>query len=140
MEYVGAKKSLIFYLEVVNGVYCKKNALVPRDLGFGFEMLICGYGEETKDHLVAECVLVKALWWHLCVWTKIRIMTQVSSFSDLVGYIQKLKGSIKWKNVLETMVYGAVWRIWKARNDRVFEGIPFSVLQVVDAIKEVTFI
>ncbi|KAM0069495.1 hypothetical protein Hdeb2414_s0001g00002401 [Helianthus debilis subsp. tardiflorus] len=40
------------------------------------------------------------------------------------------------KKTIEVVLYASVWRVWKSRKGKVFENIPFSVLKVVEEIKE----
>ncbi|MFS8015180.1 hypothetical protein Hanom_Chr15g01353331 [Helianthus anomalus] len=84
--------------------------------------------------------MVKAVWWHVFNWLKIPWNMEVTNFNDLMEGIAKIKGSNSWKQVIELICYVVVWRIWKARNDKIFEGIPFRVLNIVDAAKEEAFL
>jgi len=44
------------------------------------------------------------------------------------------------KKVFASIVYGAVWFIWRARNDRVFNRLFLNPLKVVEKIKSETFV
>ncbi|XP_021991914.1 uncharacterized protein LOC110888709 [Helianthus annuus] len=100
----------------------------------------CGIGKETVNHIVVLCMLVRSIWWQLCVWTKIPVITQAESFSDMLNGLHLLKGSSKRKKIMEVILAASIWSIWKARNTLRFKGEPFIVSKVVDAIKEESFL
>ncbi|KAM0021542.1 hypothetical protein Hdeb2414_s0024g00652181 [Helianthus debilis subsp. tardiflorus] len=98
-------------MEIIDGEYCYKSALMRREIHIqDTSCVLYGYGEETIDHLSAECTIVRAIWWHVCMWTKIPVMVDISSFPDVKEMIDRLKGSTKWKNVFVAHAYGALWR------------------------------
>ncbi|XP_022042076.1 uncharacterized protein LOC110944739 [Helianthus annuus] len=131
------RKVLYFIWKLSMGSMATKSAFMCGGIQIhDTSCVLCGCAKETMDHLSTECTIVRAVWWHFCVWTKIPIMVDISSFRDVKEGIDRMKGSAKWKNVLVALAYETLWRIWKAHNDRVFEGTPFSVLHIVEAVEE----
>ncbi|XP_021972022.1 uncharacterized protein LOC110867200 [Helianthus annuus] len=130
-------KVLLFVWRLILGSIATKAAFDHRGINLGnLECGICGGDVETVNHLTVECTLVKAVWWHVFNWIKISVSVQVSDFNGLLDEVYKQKGSKIWKKTIEVVLYAAVWRVWKSRNGKVFENIPFSVLKVVEEIKE----
>ncbi|XP_021992183.1 uncharacterized protein LOC110888999 [Helianthus annuus] len=130
-------KVLLFVWKLILGGIATKAALDHRGINLGnLECGICGGDVETVNHLTVECTLVKAVWWHVFNWIKISVSAQVSDFNSLLDEVYKQKGSKIWKKTIEVVLYASVWRVWKSRNGKVFENNPFSVLKVVEEIKE----
>ncbi|KAJ0434139.1 putative RNA-directed DNA polymerase [Helianthus annuus] len=117
-----------------------KTALIGRGLCLNDAACnLCGYGSETAEHLATSCVLVRAVWWHVRIWLKIPINMQVSSVQGVLEELAVINGSRKWKKTIEAIFYTTWWRIWKGRNNALFDRIPFSVGDVVESIKEDSF-
>ncbi|KAF5789391.1 hypothetical protein HanRHA438_Chr09g0382271 [Helianthus annuus] len=117
-----------------------KTALARRGVVVGdTNRRLCGFGEETNDHLAASCVLVRAVWWHVCVWLKIPVCMQPLSLKEVMDGLFSLKGSADWKKVIEVVFHTTLWRIWKARNAVVFEGISFNASKLMEDVKEDSF-
>ncbi|KAI3745447.1 hypothetical protein L1987_58559 [Smallanthus sonchifolius] len=135
------KKITYFAWRLLLGCIPSKGAMVHRGINIGDTTCgLCGYGTETTDHLAASCIMVKAIWWHIHVWLKIPFHGSATSGDDILEDLHKHNGSYQWKKVLEVVMFTTWWRIWKARNELIFERVPFSVIKVVEAIKEDAFV
>ncbi|KAM0025801.1 putative reverse transcriptase zinc-binding domain-containing protein [Helianthus debilis subsp. tardiflorus] len=100
----------------------------------------CGLSEENVDHLLVGCLWARCLWWNVLVWMRISFPADIGTLPDLLGYIEEQPGSKAWKRIVYSIVSATVWRIWKARNEMIFENrfIPVSVS--VEQIKEDVFL
>jgi hypothetical protein len=44
-----------------------------------------------------------------------------------------------WCSILQVIWFASVWKIWKERNNRLFNGKECMIVQVVDKIKSLAF-
>ncbi|KAJ0818578.1 putative RNA-directed DNA polymerase [Helianthus annuus] len=99
----------------------------------------CGIADEDPDHILFNCLWSRSIWWNILVWIKIRFPLQVNNVKDLFSYIKENPGGRVWKKSVYTIAIATVWRIWIARNKKVFEDNFLPVSAVVDQIKEESF-
>ncbi|XP_021979962.1 uncharacterized protein LOC110876090 [Helianthus annuus] len=100
----------------------------------------CGLKAETSDHVFAECLFAKSIWWNVCAWLKVSFPHDCSMFRDLIKHLLDCPGDAKWRRLVLTVVMATVWRLWHARNTKTFEGTFIPVVKTVDLIKEDAFI
>ncbi|KAJ0493102.1 putative RNA-directed DNA polymerase [Helianthus annuus] len=96
----------------------------------------CGYGIETADHLFADCLLARSVWWQICVWLKIPIPSNATSLRDIMDAISQNPGAKRWKKLVNLVAQATVRRIWNTRNAKIFEGKNTSIQATVELIKE----
>ncbi|XP_022041563.1 uncharacterized protein LOC110944157 [Helianthus annuus] len=100
----------------------------------------CGLEPESPNHIFCTCLWAKCIWWNVLAWTRIRFPAECSTLVDLVRVIKESPGSPIWKRLVYTIVIATVWRIWSARNAKVFEGTFIPVMKSVELIKEDSFL
>ncbi|KAD3066596.1 hypothetical protein E3N88_34476 [Mikania micrantha] len=100
----------------------------------------CGMVEETVDHLFAKCEVPKAIWWQICRWVKIPIPISFASVGEMLDFANENGGEGNMKKVIKLIFHATIWRIWLARNDKVFKGINTSCYKVVEEVKELSFL
>ena len=86
---------------------------------------ICNGEDETEDHLFLSCPVSKAVWTWIFKWCGVN-MEQFNSLDHLLSILVDNATSAKKRMMSEAIVGGAVWSIWKARNNLVFKGNSFS--------------
>ncbi|KAJ0891843.1 putative reverse transcriptase zinc-binding domain-containing protein [Helianthus annuus] len=96
----------------------------------------CGLYIEDPDHLFFKCIWSRSVWWILLTWMRIKFPIEIANLRELIGYIQNQPGSINWKRVVYTVALATVWRIWKARNEMIFEGRFIPVSNIVEQVKD----
>ncbi|KAF5797593.1 putative RNA-directed DNA polymerase [Helianthus annuus] len=100
----------------------------------------CGLDIESSDHVFIRCLWAKSIWWNVLSWLRISFPSQCDSLGELVKYIKDCPGSATWKRLVSMVVIATVWRIWSARNVKVFEDLFIPIMKTVEFIKEDSFI
>ncbi|XP_022030910.1 uncharacterized protein LOC110931845 [Helianthus annuus] len=100
----------------------------------------CGINAEHPDHIFFNCLWARSLWWNVLSWVRLKFPLHCASLSALVSYIKETPGGRVWKKLVQMIVAAMVWRIWSARNAKVFEGKFIPIRQSVDLVKEDTFL
>ncbi|KAJ0445514.1 hypothetical protein HanIR_Chr16g0843791 [Helianthus annuus] len=83
---------------------------------------------------------LRGIWWNIFVWVRIPLPDNINSVASLLDVINKAPGSKKWKKLVNTVMKATFWRIWYARNQKVFEGKVIRVIDSVEQIKEDSFL
>ncbi|XP_076948386.1 uncharacterized protein LOC143620614 [Bidens hawaiensis] len=96
--------------------------------------VFCEMGVETADHLFTHCAFAAIVWEHISRWCKI---PHIFSFSvkNLLELHKTVKLGEKEKEVFHGLVIVACWRIWKARNEKVYEGKEVKIEDLIGDIK-----
>ncbi|XP_021971681.1 uncharacterized protein LOC110866838 [Helianthus annuus] len=100
----------------------------------------CNKEDESVNHLLISCLKSRAIWWNIMVWLKLPIQENSESCEDVFEKIEGYNGSKEWKNVIKAIVMTTLWQIWKARNDVEFNEKERSVANIIDGIKELSFL
>ncbi|XP_076955773.1 uncharacterized protein LOC143630728 [Bidens hawaiensis] len=100
--------------------------------------VFCEMGVETADHLFTGCAVEAIVWDHISRWCKI---PHIFSFSvtNLLELHKTVKLGKKEKKVFHGLVIVACWIIWKARNEKVFEGKEVNIEDLIGDIKSLGF-
>nr|KAJ0199966.1 hypothetical protein LSAT_V11C600328150 [Lactuca sativa] len=78
---------------------------------------------ETSDHLLVDCPFVDHVWRSLAMCCGIGKII-ANSVRGIIDEGVRLKmGSNCNKRDLFSILYGALWAIWRARNNRIFEAV-----------------
>ncbi|MFS8023979.1 putative RNA-directed DNA polymerase [Helianthus anomalus] len=100
----------------------------------------CGLQVESSDHIFLSCIWSRCIWWNILAWVRIRFPEDCSSLSDLRIYVSQSLGNKVWKRIVNTIFIPTVWRIWSARNIKVFEDCFIPISKSVELIKEDSFL
>ncbi|MFS7921421.1 putative reverse transcriptase zinc-binding domain-containing protein [Helianthus anomalus] len=100
----------------------------------------CGVNEETVDHLICECMSSQRIWKEVSNWLKVPSLYGRRNCKELLEHGNMLKGSGEWKKIINVVIQAALWNIWKSRNDKEFEGHLRNEKEILDTIKEDSFI
>ncbi|KAD2394360.1 hypothetical protein E3N88_41337 [Mikania micrantha] len=85
----------------------------------------CGMVAETSDHLLVKCMAARAIWWQVCRWVKLPIPASLETGGTL-DYINTNSRENKMKKVINLVFQATLWRIWLARNEKIFKGTKIS--------------
>ncbi|KAJ0744136.1 putative RNA-directed DNA polymerase [Helianthus annuus] len=99
----------------------------------------CGLQDEDPDHIFLNCLWARCVWWNILAWMRISFR-ECSNLKDFVDLILQNPGSGVWKKIVYTIVLATVWRLWSARNEKVFNNNFVAISKTVDLIKEDTFL
>ncbi|XP_022004376.1 uncharacterized protein LOC110901927 [Helianthus annuus] len=114
--------------------------LRKRKINFENELCVfCGAQEETANHLFTGCAIAAGVWQAVSTWCGI---PHIFAFTvkDLLEMHKLIPMSARRKEVLRGVIIIACWRIWKARNERIFEDIKSSVAEIVADLKVLGFL
>ncbi|XP_021991090.1 uncharacterized protein LOC110887832 [Helianthus annuus] len=100
----------------------------------------CGMEAETSDHIFFNCLWARCIWWNVLAWVRIKFPLQCSSLPELISVLKDSPGGRIWKRIVRTIVCATVWRIWSARNAKVFEDCFIPINKTFDLIKEDAFL
>ncbi|KAI3775666.1 hypothetical protein L1987_45415 [Smallanthus sonchifolius] len=115
-------------------------ALRRRNIYVGDGMCVfCGEVEETSDHLFSACRLVDGVWNDIVSWCKIPPI-YVFSTNDVLQIVKYAGGSKAKQDILYGVIILACWRIWKARNKKIFTSKGTKVIQIVSDVKSLGFL
>ncbi|KAJ0476714.1 hypothetical protein HanRHA438_Chr13g0596691 [Helianthus annuus] len=84
--------------------------------------------------------MAKSIWWNILAWTKLPINLPFISIAEALECIDNQSGSFTWKKIIKVVFQTTMWHIWKARNDKEFNGIQKTGGKVVEEIKADTFL
>ncbi|XP_076944426.1 uncharacterized protein LOC143615069 [Bidens hawaiensis] len=99
----------------------------------------CGGGIETIDHLFTSCGYTAMVWDGLASWCKIHRFSG-SKFEDVVDFHNSLSVPTAKKDVIHGIVIIACWRIWKARNEKMFSNKVVRIEEIIGEIKSFSFL
>ncbi|XP_023729907.1 uncharacterized protein LOC111877622 [Lactuca sativa] len=81
----------------------------------------CISGLESTDHLFLRCPFAVDLWNRLWNWCGITPMI-FSSIKEMLNYIATTGQCPKRRTTLLSIICGALWGMWRARIDRIFNS------------------
>ena len=94
---------------------------------------------ETSSHLFLHCDFFGYVWNFILRWLGIYYVMSCDVSSHFIQF-SFIGGAAKSKQyILQVIWFATVWKIWKERNNRVFNDKKCSIQQVVDKIKSTTF-
>ncbi|KAM0051495.1 putative reverse transcriptase zinc-binding domain-containing protein [Helianthus debilis subsp. tardiflorus] len=94
---------------------------------------MCNEGVETAGHLFTRCSFVAEVWAKVSNWSRTPFLVAFSFKNVLEAHIHYgLKG--KKQALFHGIVVITCWFIWKARNDRVFNGKTLKAEEVFRSI------
>lgn len=101
--------------------------------------VLCAGSEETVDHLVAECQFSNGVWSGIARWCRIPPIFLFSA-KDIHVVAEHSGYSKSKKDIIHGILVITLWRIWKARNEKVFRDTNVSIVQVIADVKGLSFL
>ena len=99
---------------------------------------LCGVEEESADHLFVNCRVAMEVWEWLWSWCRVPSRT-FANIEEILVLVNNWGGGGKKRKVLIACCYGVLWRLWLARNERVFQNRISSASRIMDDIISLVF-
>ncbi|KAF5772400.1 putative reverse transcriptase zinc-binding domain-containing protein [Helianthus annuus] len=99
----------------------------------------CEDAEENIEHVLTGCAIASGVWNSLASWCNIP-RPFVFHVNDLVELHEHSRVTGIKKKVLQGIIIIACWRLWRARNDKVFDSKAPIVTELVADIKSLGFL
>ncbi|XP_022031938.1 uncharacterized protein LOC110932999 [Helianthus annuus] len=100
----------------------------------------CGLALEDSDHIFFNCLWAKCVWWNVLSWIRISFPEVCDSLAALLSHIKEAPGGKIWKKLVRTIIVATTWRIWIARNAKVFDDCFIPIMKTVELVKEDAFL
>ncbi|KAJ0858839.1 hypothetical protein HanRHA438_Chr13g0605711 [Helianthus annuus] len=84
--------------------------------------------------------MAKSVWWEIFNWIRVSMPQNMNKLVDILSVLWTASGEKKCKKLVYTVVMASVWRLWKARNLKVYENKFLHIWEVMELTKEDTFV
>lgn len=112
-----------FVWKAVQGKIPSAVALQARGLNsIQLSCIFCGHPAESCDHILATCPRAKDTLRLIFDWCKITAPS-FNSVQEISSFAANWSKCPKKRDTLIAICYGAIWKLWKARNDQVFSNL-----------------
>lgn len=109
-------------------------------IGADLRMCVSGCGSlETSSHLLFHCNTFGYFWYYIYRWFGISSATPYSVTDHFTQFIYAAGGAKAGQSIMQMLWFATVWKIWKERNNMIFNAKECSIIQVVDKIKSLSF-
>jgi hypothetical protein len=89
-------------------------------------------------HLGKECTFSVEVWDMILSWANLSFITGVSNLESLYNWWKRLRSRCckESKKIFDGLLICFWWNIWLERNNRIFQGLQRSVVQVTQLAKD----
>ncbi|XP_076919810.1 uncharacterized protein LOC143580751 [Bidens hawaiensis] len=117
-----------------------KTALSRRNIDIGnTQCIFCDESEETVDHVFTGCGFSMTVWEGILRWCSLPNFF-VFSLKDVIE-MHRMDGlSPLRKEIIRGVVMTCCWRIWRARNEMIFDDKRCKVVEIVADVKAISFL
>ncbi|GJU38259.1 RNA-directed DNA polymerase, eukaryota [Tanacetum coccineum] len=98
---------------------------------------LCNAAMEDVQHVFFRCDVARVVLRKICRWWDLD-WQEICSFSDWDAWFLSFRLSSRLKSILEGVFYVAWWRIWRLRNQLVFDASPPNRSTIFDDIVSCT--
>ncbi|GJX38590.1 RNA-directed DNA polymerase, eukaryota [Tanacetum coccineum] len=100
---------------------------------------LCNAAMEDVQHVFFRCDVARVVLRKICRWWDLD-WQEICSFSDWDAWFLSFRLSSRLKSILEGVFYVAWWRIWRLRNQLVFDASPPNRSTIFDDIVRVSLV
>jgi hypothetical protein len=94
----------------------------------------CNLEPETSNHLFLHCSLAHKVWCDIFKWLGVIIVMPANCFY-LFDCFSEAGASNKFRKGLRLVWHTAIWVLWRARNNLIFNNIREDPVDIVEGIK-----
>ncbi|XP_022007963.1 uncharacterized protein LOC110907264 [Helianthus annuus] len=117
-----------------------KEALSKRNIHVEDNLLFfCEDRAETAEHIFTGSIFSNVLWQAIARWCRLPVF-YVCDLQDLTSIYKSMRVNVTTKNMVHGLVIIGCWRIWKARNDRIFNNKNTKIDEVISDVKAYGFL
>ncbi|XP_076905265.1 uncharacterized protein LOC143560980 [Bidens hawaiensis] len=117
-----------------------RETLRKRNIKVPFRLCgLCDLEVESVEHVFSGCLVALRVWEFVGHWCKAPPVF-VFSVRDLLELHLASGLGVLEKKILQGVVIIACWRIWKARNEKVFKGKEIKIEEIIGDIKSLGFL
>ncbi|GJW36965.1 retrovirus-related pol polyprotein from transposon TNT 1-94 [Tanacetum coccineum] len=98
---------------------------------------LCNAAMEDVQHVFFRCDVARVVLRKICRWWDLD-WQEICSFSDWDAWFLSFRLSSRLKSILEGVFYVAWWRIWRLRNQLVFDASPPNRSTIFDDIAPIS--
>jgi hypothetical protein len=91
----------------------------------------CGF-EETASHLFLRCEVFGSLWQHIRTWIGVSGADPQNIHDHFYKFIHSTGHSRARKSFLQLLWLLCIWLVWTERNNRLFNNVETSVIQLLE--------
>ncbi|KAJ0612278.1 putative RNA-directed DNA polymerase [Helianthus annuus] len=99
----------------------------------------CNEVEESVDHIFTVCRVANGVWNGIANWVHLPPIF-LFTVKDIVEVVTNSRWSKSKKEILYGIFMVVCWRIWKARNEKVFNQTIRTVVDIVADVKSLTYL
>jgi hypothetical protein len=119
-------KTKIFAWYLRRGVILTKDNLVKRNWHGSTRCVFC-HQDETIKHLFFHCRFARSIWSIIQIASNLRPPTSVAKFFG--NWLHGI--DLRFRTLIRVGALAVIWSLWLCRNDKVFNDINCSLLQVI---------
>ncbi|XP_021986803.1 uncharacterized protein LOC110883323 [Helianthus annuus] len=100
---------------------------------------MCDTEEETADHVLLQCSFAKQIWEAVLGWVKCSEINLGESLKQVLHGVNDLQRGRNKRKIIHAVVLQTIWRLWKVRNDKIFNGKSGVTQNVIEGIKKESY-
>ncbi|XP_021971930.1 uncharacterized protein LOC110867101 [Helianthus annuus] len=117
-----------------------KQALSRRNIWVGdLKCSLCEDGEETTDHVFTSCPVADGVWSGIAHWCHLPPIF-LFSVKDIQSLADQTRFRAGKKDLLLGIFILTCWRLWKARNEKVFKAAKVQICNIIADVKSLSFL
>nr|KAJ0217947.1 hypothetical protein LSAT_V11C300155900 [Lactuca sativa] len=95
--------------------------------------------DETGEHILVSCIMARSVLQSILHWCGLPV-NEFQSVQNIIDYASNWGNCPKRKDIITVILFGALWSLWKAWNDRIFKKVDVSAERIVAATKSLTYV
>jgi hypothetical protein len=99
---------------------------------------LCNLSQESMPHLGKDCPFSIEVWNMILSWANLSFLSSVSNLGSLYDWWKRLRNRCckESKKIFDGLIISFWWNIWLERNNRIFQRLQRSAIQVTQLVKD----